>query len=66
MINSFHFYFGNVIHVFMVSKIVINPGESNFIKEWEAKKAENAKLHTSASKRIKRMCVFAKNLITEK
>ena len=50
----------------MVSKIVINPGESNFIKEWEAKKAENAKLHTSASKRIKRMCVFAKNLITEK
>ena len=66
MINSFHFYFGNVIHVFMVSKIVINPSESNFIKEWEAKKAENAKLHTSAGKLVKRMCVFAKNLITEK
>lgn len=66
MFGAFHFYFGNTIHVFMVSKIVINPGESDFIKEWEAKKAENAKLHTSASKRIKGMCVFAENLITGK
>jgi len=64
MINSFHFYFGNVIHVFMVSKIVINPSESNFIEEWEATKKENEALHRRAAKKIKNMCVFTKNKLT--
>jgi len=48
----------------MVSKIVINPSESNFIEEWEATKKENEALHRRAAKKIKNMCVFTKNKLT--
>jgi len=49
----------------MVAEKVTGKPKS-FIEEWEAKKEENEKLHQKATKRIQKMCVFTKKLITGK
>lgn len=45
-------------------KVVINPDEHDFISQWEKKKKENDALHKKAYRKIKNMCVFAKDKIT--
>ncbi len=49
-------------YIMVAEKVTGKP--KSFIEEWEATKKENEALHCRAAKKIKNMCVFAKNKLT--